>query len=442
MARRKILMLTNAELGQANIFIASIYALKQRDPGIEIHVASFAALEVSLREALNDAAADVSFHRLPGRPMFECFKAAADPRDNIHAVSLRKPGFWNTPDAMRFIFHRAMLPWTPEEYADAFAVTRALINDLAPDLVLVDCLLSPALSTACYMRQHEGKTFKLAILSPNTLKDFAHTMEPRGAVLWKWPVLCSGLPMPLTGWDVLLNMYLVLRMLWMVVTDRTRTTLLARVRELTGTPKLDIVETFSLLSTCFEAIDRVFVGNRPEVDFPQLDLDSPPKDYLARLIVCGPILRPLAPIEDELASWLRRRPVLLINLGTHCTVSEAEALDMARSVRTLLDEAARRWHKEDTSEMQVLWKLKKDLTRGPDFDMGPGSAMYDLLGAELDADRLRIVDWLSAEPNSILNTGQVRCVVHHGGANSYHEAVWYVFLCSNSSLAGTNVLEY
>jgi hypothetical protein len=44
MARRKVLMLTNCELGQANIFIATSHALLEQDPNVELHIASFPQL--------------------------------------------------------------------------------------------------------------------------------------------------------------------------------------------------------------------------------------------------------------------------------------------------------------------------------------------------------------------------------------------------------------
>ena len=40
MAPRKILMLTNAELGQANVFIATTHSLLEQESDIEIHIAS------------------------------------------------------------------------------------------------------------------------------------------------------------------------------------------------------------------------------------------------------------------------------------------------------------------------------------------------------------------------------------------------------------------
>ncbi|KAJ3457929.1 hypothetical protein MRS44_012038 [Fusarium solani] len=93
---------------------------------------------------------------------------------------------------------------------------------------------------------------------------------------------------------------------------------------------------------------------------------------------------------------------------------------MARSLKNLIDRAS---SKQKLPRLQVLWKLKKDLKRSGDFDVGPGSAVHTVLSNEIDKDRVRIVNWVASEPSSILETGNVVCAVSHGGANSYNEVV-------------------
>ena len=81
-------------------------------------------------------------------------------------------------------------------------------------------------------------------------------------------------------------------------------------------------------------------------------------------------------------------------------------------------------------DIQVLWKLKSDVT----------DDLNTIIGAEVQADRIRIVRWLDTDPVAILQTGSVACMVHHGGANSFYEAtatgtpqvvlpVWYDTYC-------------
>lgn len=38
-------------------------------------------------------------------------------------------------------------------------------------------------------------------------------------------------------------------------------------------------------------------------------------------------------------------------------------------------------------------------------------------------DRVKVLSWLPVEPISVLQSGRVVCMVHHGGSNSYHEAI-------------------
>ncbi|KAH6679088.1 hypothetical protein B0J14DRAFT_290540 [Halenospora varia] len=42
---------------------------------------------------------------------------------------------------------------------------------------------------------------------------------------------------------------------------------------------------------------------------------------------------------------------------------------------------------------------------------------------EMSADKVRVLEWISVDPLTILNTGHIVCSVHHGGSNSFHEAL-------------------
>jgi len=53
-------------------------------------------------------------------------------------------------------------------------------------------------------------------------------------------------------------------------------------------------------------------------------------------------------------------------------------------------------------------------------------AVAQLLSKEIAAGRIRIERWLTVEPAALVESGHIVCSVHHGGANSYFEAVRYV----------------
>jgi hypothetical protein len=147
------------------------------------------------------------------------------------------------------------------------------------------------------------------------------------------------------------------------------------------------------------------------------DLDYPFEVIPEYIISCGPILRP--PDEDmagELGQWIRRNKTVYVNLGTALAVSPAEAMEMARALKKLLVEAQARTGR---SEMQVLWKLKRKGGSDKAWE-----EVEDVLRTAIDQDVVRIVNWIDSEPLSILLSGSVVCMVNHGGANSFWEALW------------------
>ena len=154
---------------------------------------------------------------------------------------------------------------------------------------------------------------------------------------------------------------------------------------------------------------QLLLQTHPASDFPSV---LPP-----HVTACGPILRPCGSIRQEnseLAAWLWRGPTVLINMGSLVTLGQATTRQFAEAIRMLLD--TRR-------DIQVLWKLQRDGQTGPDNSL-------ECIKAEITAGIVRIEEWLPVEPICILLSGHVKCVVHHGGSNSYHEAIRYVItLC-------------
>lgn len=154
------------------------------------------------------------------------------------------------------------------------------------------------------------------------------------------------------------------------------------------------------------------VPSLPEIDLP---LAFIPKNA----IPCGPIIMEFAPVADidaELASWLARRPTVLINLGTLYKFDEGAAKRMIGAIEHLL---------EKIKDVQVLWKLSAE--REEDAWVGETRKLAR------DDGRLRIEKWISAEIAAVLASDTVVLAVHHGGASSYHEAIWSVFCSSFSS---------
>lgn len=160
---------------------------------------------------------------------------------------------------------------------------------------------------------------------------------------------------------------------------------------------------------------RVLLGCRPEIDFP---LNVIP-DWIT---ACGPLVRPAPPLAETdpvLAKWLSRAPTIYINMGNIKKYSEADAIQMAKALRILLDEAYRKKSKE-TAQLQILWKLKKQGAYSTDQN----STACSILNREIKEDRVHITDWLIPEPVAVLESGNINCAVNHGGASSWYEALW------------------
>jgi len=111
--------------------------------------------------------------------------------------------------------------------------------------------------------------------------------------------------------------------------------------------------------------------------------------------------------QKELYRWLEGSLTVLINMGSLFQYDETRAKVMAHAIRLLL--------LRSPTGVQVLWKLTKLGEYGDEF-------LQPLQPFKEDG-RLRIHYWLDVEPAALLRSGQIVLSVHHGGANSFHEAI-------------------
>jgi hypothetical protein len=139
----------------------------------------------------------------------------------------------------------------------------------------------------------------------------------------------------------------------------------------------------------------------PEASLPLAVI--PENVTLAGLIVLSSA--PVAEQDPDLATWLARAPTVLINLGSWVYYTEDRAVPLARAVEDVLDRTG----------VQVLWKFRKYGEFGDEF--GTRLRPY------LESGRLRMENWLAADPPAILESGHVVASVHHGGANCYSETI-------------------
>jgi len=105
------------------------------------------------------------------------------------------------------------------------------------------------------------------------------------------------------------------------------------------------------------------------------------------------------------------------------------AREFAAGLKVLLD---------SRPDIQILWKLKTsgglalqdNKTANSKTDSGFHSEAFekgslDAISTELAAGRVKVQEWLSVDPLAVLQSGHVVCSVHHGGSNSFHEALRY-----------------
>lgn len=151
----------------------------------------------------------------------------------------------------------------------------------------------------------------------------------------------------------------------------------------------------------FSASRLYLLPATPEIDFPS--------HVPSNIVSCGPIIRPsaeLSIVDPELNTFLDKAPTVLVNLGTHRVADPVFAMELAAGLKILMD---------NNPSIQVLWKLKGDKE--------DAIVVKSILEKELAAGRIRIEGWLKPEPAAIVAHKNIVCSVHHGGANSYYEAI-------------------
>ncbi|KAF7556680.1 hypothetical protein G7Z17_g1246 [Cylindrodendrum hubeiense] len=379
---RRILMLTNVERGEANVFMSTSHALIEADPDVEIHFATFAGLEADVAAVWDEArskvpqAKPIVYHELTGVSMgtgvMQYFlRKNPDQKElTLPDSFMAKPGISTTLQAIKDTIP-IFIPYEGPQLVEIVNSIIEVIKKVDADLVVVNSLMTPGL-TACY---HLG--IKFSCLSPNAIKEFAGPYQPRFANLWKYPAK-----------DI------HKREVQKYLTAHSGMTLRTPVDLLQDRP---------------DGL-KILVSTLPQLDFP---VYVPP-----HVIPCGPILRiapPITETDPKLESWLAIAPTVYLNLGSLCSIAEDQAVEIALALKSVLDTV-----KQSGSPLQVLWKLKK---HGEYEVHEEGCRLQNILGNELQSDVVRIVDWVLAEPISVLQSGHIACTIHHGGANSYNESV-------------------
>ncbi|CAG8958973.1 hypothetical protein HYFRA_00012130 [Hymenoscyphus fraxineus] len=402
---KKILFFTSSEYGQANVILAVMYELLLMKK-YEIHVMSFESLKSRIKLLNQQASTEEShaaiFHTIPGLSM-----AQALDRNTDH-IGPFPPGLRGAQDTYRMMLPAMVTAWNGPEYMIGYEACLETIRSLNPDTIVVDPIHDQGLQ-AC-----QTLSRKYIMLSPNTLQDILRKRQPFLSQFLRYPALSSGFPYPVPWSLVLSNIYIKLKMIWILITS-PKIKGLMKFRKSQNLPALP--PTFNL----WQKENHHLVPAIPETDFPcKLEANVTP---------CGPILLPVSPVskvDPELEAWLEQGPTVLINLGSHIKTDGQMAREFAVALKVLLDRRPK---------IQVLWKLKttgktlpfkepkaqNSTTANMDEEFSMGS--LETIATEIGSGRVKILEWLSVDPLAVLQSGHAVCSVHHGGSNSFHEAL-------------------
>jgi UDP:flavonoid glycosyltransferase YjiC (YdhE family) len=218
--------------------------------------------------------------------------------------------------------------------------------------------------------------------------------------------MSSGLSYPVLLYEIPKNILAIFSLIYVTTFD-PRIKLLKEARTAHG-----ILGPLPTLTPWIKDVPHL-CPSLPDIDLP---MEVPPN-----ITFCGPITLkeiPLSRSDPELLTWLEKGPTIIVQLGTHEQASTEMAIELAGGLRVILDQRP---------DIQVLWKLKNAKSFKDTLD--------EVLGQDVKLGRVKIEAWINADPISILETGHIVCAVHHGGANSFFEAAWYVLTLQASLIA-------
>ncbi|EOO03753.1 putative diacylglycerol acyltransferase family protein [Phaeoacremonium minimum UCRPA7] len=410
--RKALLFFTNSEWGQANVILATIHEFLVRDR-YEIHLASYSPLKKRVQElfithansyprpftvAFTDEERTLSledkverpsltFHTIPGLSVAETCH-----RDHIAHTLPHAPGFKGAVASYRRLAE-FFIRYTVDEYMETENYAKQTILTVKPALVLAEQGCNPGID-AC---NELGIPF--SILSPNSFKDFEQYLQPRLAILWKYPALSSAFPYPLPWSLIPINIYFWLRMLFVIVgaalDKKSRLATVTKGRHKHGLRgPIPIVDAYKKAAA-------IICPSLPELDFSM--------GVRPTTTGCGPIVLPVHPVAEldpELSSWIQvaGKRTILVNLGTHYSMDLELAIEVARALLTTLS---------CFSDIQILWKIMLRSDQQHEVEA--------VFGEHVASGRIRMQAWLKPDPVALLETGRIAVQVHHGGANTYFE---------------------
>ncbi|KAK1973705.1 diacylglycerol O-acyltransferase [Colletotrichum cereale] len=380
-----VLFICNSEFGQAQIVLAVAAKLLMEEK-LRVHVASFPALKSRISGINDDIGRlnSIRFHALSGPSMTQgYFEDFEDVSDMCHPCGIQGAAYSYQ------LFPKIVSMYKDNQYRQVVESCRNSILQVRPALIVVDAQFWAALDVC-----RNGST-PYFVITPSGLSGVIANIQPRGAVLWKYPVISSGFPYPLPFSLIPANIYLTIRLLLVLYFSTILSTVLKTRQSLHLEGQFPMFETY-------RKEEHYILPAQPETDF---HYEHIPKN----LTCCGPLSIPYPPLREQdpqLESWLLRRRTIFVNLGSQVRLKLQNTLNLAEALKMTLKRHL---------DAQVLWKLNSTA----EVFAKAESTLHN----ELDQDRVRICTWLEVDPTAIMRSGRLCCVVHHAGANAFYEAL-------------------
>jgi hypothetical protein len=178
----KILLFTNSEYGQCNVFLAVAFELLSRG-SISVHMSSYSPLVPRIKELQNGGfgsypdTSNVAFHLLSGPSMHEARLA----KFGIPSID-HKPGLRYAPEVYETL---AMLAKTKsgEEYVQGVREMKDVVKEVKPDVIVIAESFVQAMD-ACIVL---GKEY--IVMGPGTFREHASNLESLWTKMTKYPAL-------------------------------------------------------------------------------------------------------------------------------------------------------------------------------------------------------------------------------------------------------------
>ncbi|PTB77337.1 glycosyltransferase family 1 protein [Trichoderma longibrachiatum ATCC 18648] len=383
-----VLLLTDSHHGLCNVHLATVSALIENHPSLEVHYASFAGIASDIEritEIVKKSAnpqAKIHWHQYDGPSLVDEMSVAG----GVQSI-IAPPGLSGLKEFVEMVAF-AVTAWSNEAHLSLYHQTADLIREIDPAVVVLDSMFRPAIDAAISLNRTR------AYVTPNALTDLLAGVQPKGALFWKYPGIASGLPFPVPWKEIPNNIY---QQVYFIIKYLTSPTIRNKRSwlEQHGVPR-----AVSLFEMFRQDVPWIAMGY-PEAGYP---IEVIPDNFH----IVGPLVLDVAPAETqsaELAAWIKKAPTILVNLGSGFRYDETRAVVMAKAIALVLD----------ASDAQILWKMRKTGKYG--------DAFREPLSKYVEAGRLRLESWLEVDPTSLFKTGDIAVSVHHGGANCFYEAV-------------------